>query len=493
MPRLNPLALTLALAGMASFAPFASHAVSLSSGGTGQVLIFPYYTVRTSIGGAYNTLIAISNDSNQFKALKVRFLEVKNAREVMDLNVFLSPQDSWTAALIATDTGTRIVTNDNSCVGPSNLFKPGSTIDTFRNLNYSGSRADGGGETLDRTREGYFEVIEMGVISSALVQSYVAQATSGIPANCGALDAMDPGSGNSTNIFPGNFLAPPGGGITGRASIINAERGVNFTYFPEVLNGWSDVVAYGGVGSENPKLGAASPPVSKVQLSNGDLLESTWANGRDAVSATLMRASISNEFILDIGTASITDWVVTFPTKREYVSTGSAAAPFSNGFGSAGACDLSTTTPDAIRDREGQGCTPQNCVNPNGTPIPMNFCWTANVIPFGIYSVFGTRSATLLSNVHANLTNRLTTIAGPLTSSPSSSQGPNGSLKFDFASAPQKLTPVSTKLNGQAVANRTLTGLPMIGMGAHIYNRAGVISTYGGVIPSRYTINTTSP
>ena len=310
--QLKPLAFALAAALGAGQLPTAQ-AVHLSPSATGQVLIFPYYTVRRSIGEFYNTLIAINNDSNQFKALKVRFLEGKNGREVMDLNVFLSPQDSWTAALIPTDTGTRIGTSDNSCVAPSNLFKPGSTIDTFTNLNYSGSRADGGGESLDRTREGYFDVIEMGVVTNALVQSYIAQGTNGIPANCGALDAMDPASGSSTNIFPGNYLAPPAGGLTGRVSIISSAQGVNFTVFPTALDGWSDVVAYGGFGSGNPRLGAASPPVSKVQLPNGDLLESTWANGRDAVSATLMRSSISNEFVLDIATASTTDWGCDLP------------------------------------------------------------------------------------------------------------------------------------------------------------------------------------
>jgi hypothetical protein len=504
MKTINIKPLVIALAAMGAAHMPASHAVHLSSTGTGQVLIFPYYTVRStsSLGPSnYNTLVAINNNSSQYKAIKVRYLEGKNSREVMDLNLFLSPNDAWTAALIRNDTGTRIVTNDNSCVAPSNLFKPGSTIDTFTNLNYSGSRADGGGESLDRTREGYFEVIEMGVITSPQIQAYVKQATNGIPANCAALDAMDPGSGNSNNVFPGNFLAPPVGGLTGRASLIIPEQGINLTYFPTVLDSWSDVVVYGGVGSGSPKLGSASPPISKVQLQNGDLLESTWANGRDAVSATLMRASISNEFILDTGTASLTDWIVTFPTKREHISVGAgaASAPFSNGFGSSGACDVMSTGNNNIRpyDREARTLLPLQsppiCQLPSCIPNrSSDICWGANVIPFGNRPLMGsTNSTTLTSDVAAFVVGAITR-AGDLTSVPQSVQGPNGKYSIDFNANVQKLTPLSTRLNGQAVANRTLTGLPMIGLGVHNYSREGVISNYGGVIPARYIINATN-
>ena len=48
---------------------------------------------------------------------------------------------------------------------------------------------------------------------------------------------------------------------------------------------------------------------------------------------SLTRDTLMNEFILDSGTASLTDWVITFPTKRYYTLIPVAAnQPFSNAF-----------------------------------------------------------------------------------------------------------------------------------------------------------------
>src|SRR5690349_20456372 len=46
-----------------------THAVSLSPRGTGQVLIYPYYTVN----GGQNTLLSLINNSGRAKALKLHF------------------------------------------------------------------------------------------------------------------------------------------------------------------------------------------------------------------------------------------------------------------------------------------------------------------------------------------------------------------------------------------------------------------------------------
>ena len=35
-----------------------------------------------------------------------------------------------------------------------------------------------------------------------------------------------------------------------------------------------------------------------------------------------MHDNVMNEYVLDTGTASLTDWVLTYPTKRYYVATG---------------------------------------------------------------------------------------------------------------------------------------------------------------------------
>ncbi|MBL4661333.1 MAG: hypothetical protein JKY19_13330, partial [Alcanivoracaceae bacterium] len=60
------------------------NAVQLSSNGMGQVLIFPYYTVN----GGFNTLINLVNRTNEAKALRVRFREAANGREVFTFNLY---------------------------------------------------------------------------------------------------------------------------------------------------------------------------------------------------------------------------------------------------------------------------------------------------------------------------------------------------------------------------------------------------------------------
>ena len=68
--------------------------------------------------------------------------------------------------------------------------------------------------------------------------------------------------------------------------------------------------------------------MSAIQAPNGTLYESTWSTGTaDAVSAVLMHDSVMNEFVLDTATKSGTDWVVTMPTKRYYVTAGPATHP----------------------------------------------------------------------------------------------------------------------------------------------------------------------
>ena len=94
--------LCAALAGIGALgAVGAAQAVNLNPDGLGQVLIYPYYTTRTSpAGNVYNSLLSVVNSTASVKAVKVRFLEGKNSREVLDFNLFLSPKDVWTAGIV---------------------------------------------------------------------------------------------------------------------------------------------------------------------------------------------------------------------------------------------------------------------------------------------------------------------------------------------------------------------------------------------------------
>src|SRR6476619_1231679 len=107
--------LCAALAGIGALgAVGAAQAVNLNPDGLGQVLIYPYYTTRDASGGTFNSLLSVVNSTASVKAVKVRFLEGKNSREVLDFNLFLSPKDAWTTEIIPLGGGAGIVTGDKS-------------------------------------------------------------------------------------------------------------------------------------------------------------------------------------------------------------------------------------------------------------------------------------------------------------------------------------------------------------------------------------------
>ena len=115
-------AAVLAGLGVAGTAEAVYHDVN----GLGQVLVYPYYTVQSAGGNSWNTYISVVNTTPKAKVVKVRFRQGKASVEVLDLNLYLSPNDVWTAAVVPADaTSTspgHLVTADLSCTNPG--FRP---------------------------------------------------------------------------------------------------------------------------------------------------------------------------------------------------------------------------------------------------------------------------------------------------------------------------------------------------------------------------------
>ena len=524
---------TAVLAGLGALgAAGTTEAVHVNPDGTGQVLLYPYYTVRNAPGGtAYNSLLSVVNTQNNAKIVKVRFIEGKASREVLDFNLFLSPNDVWTGAILPTADGARIATNDNSCVAPNDLFTraPG-VLEAFKNFDYTTAPYSLAGVSLDRTREGYVEIIEMAVVTRASVVGYITHNSAGIPGNCAALDPLDAFTGNTNpdqfpNTIGGAVVAnsitnPPSGGLAGRMSIINPASGTNFSYDATALGQWTSTNQYQNSGNSAPNLGSltAVDRFSNVFV-NGGVVSSTWNNSRDAVSAALMRDAVINEFILDTATASSTDWVVTFPTKNLYVLTNTitaaqasgavAGAPFANGFTAVGSCDPYGV---AIFDREERGPTnPAPTILPSPAPpsgvVPgSTLCWEANVLPFQASSLLGSTNTNALVSTFQAFATAANTTAGTRTSVASGTvQGANGWLYMSFADRTrQYLYPLTATLNGAALPVALFTtivapspnaglisgthyGLPVIGFAVHNYTRTGVVSNYGGVLNHKFS------
>lgn len=340
--------------------PFSSWGVYLNADGLGQALIFPYYTVQASGSNAFNTYVAISNATPQTKALKIRFREGKNSRMVAEFNLYLSPNDMWTAALVPEGTGARLISNDVSCTAPS--IPPTGLL--FSSASYADG-TDGAGVGLERTREGHFEVIEMAVLTGSAATN-VKHDESGRPPNCAFVQGS-PDLGT---------LQPPGGGISGGGTLINVNSGLDFTYDADALAGLTSIPFYsdpGDAGTDFDSL--AVDPVSQISHDNVSY-RLTWSRGLDAVTSLFMGNWFDNEIVIDRTTRSRTDWVVTFPTRRFYVTGTAAEVPFGAPFGPIGnpACE-GLTVLAVTRDPP-----PVNGLEfPVPPPSSLRSCWSSLV------------------------------------------------------------------------------------------------------------------
>lgn len=455
----------------------------INPNGLGQALIYPYYTVRSAQGNAYDTYMAVVNSSSSSKGLRVRFREGKNSRSVLDLNVYLGDGDVWTAAVTSTSNGTRLITADKSCTTPA---IPASGL-SFSNAAYSGSSNDNETATLDRTREGFMEIIEMGEITGTLISALAGN--TGSPRNCSAvIDSIVQAA-----IIPGK------GGLSGTGSLINVLNGVDYSYNAVALDGFSLTTLWQTAGNAHPDLSDVNPKTSYVltQGSSGTtLISSNWQgpgfNPADPVSAILMRDNIINEFVLDYATLSSTDWVVTLPTKHfylgidpTYLSTpfpmgavtefrfdSPAQRPFQRNFGMGGACDDADIH---LGDRESIRPISNNIVG--GVPsFAPRFCWSTTVITFN----------------GSNVTENGSNVLGSVNSHNYPSAFANGWGKIDLATASQRGPLFLHLLPNSGVEYH---GLPVVGFMVQDFvngtlpavNGGRVLSNYGGLFEHKYT------
>ncbi|MGZ5651341.1 MAG: hypothetical protein ACXWG8_13510, partial [Usitatibacter sp.] len=200
-------------------------AVSLSQDGTGQALIYPYYSVQSAQGNSFNTYLSVVNHTDRAKALRIRFREGRNSREVMSFNLFLSPNDVWTSAVVPRSAGgaAYLITADTSCTSRGASIEVANGGLDFSNALYSGANDDGSGTGLDRTREGFVEMIEMGTLTGSWAAAVTHTSTSQ-PSNCGVVQG---------STLP--QVKPPTGGLSGTLTLINVNSGLDFGVSAEAL------------------------------------------------------------------------------------------------------------------------------------------------------------------------------------------------------------------------------------------------------------------
>jgi hypothetical protein len=444
MNTFNRKSLYAALAGVGALGGIgAADAVNLAPEGLGQALIYPYYTVRPGAAGfAYNTLLSVVNTTASAKAVKVRFLEGKNSKEVLDFNLFLSHADVWVATIAATPTGAAVSTSDQSCILPTQLPAAGQP---FVNFAYS---SDGADSSLDRTREGYVEILEMATFPDNSTTAILI--THGSTQNCAANNDTQAALDATT----------PQGGLFGGLTIINVFDGSAYAQDATALDHVFAQPEYFPAGQINPTLANVNPPTSVV-IANGEAVITDWTGSEtaaDAVSAVLMHNAVINEYITEPTTQSGTDWVVTMPTKNKYVAvgTGSALPPFQRNFnGTKGACDDILID---FWDREEKKNTTPGGFSPPQPGVTAALCWEANVINFKNPGVFNSTNGNFLDVNSKGFV--------------------NGWAQLTFIYSNAKLFGGNTTivgllngLNGIASAtSATYSGLPVVGFAAISYN-----------------------
>lgn len=172
----------------------------------------------------------------------------------------------------------------------------------------------------------------------------------------------------------------PTGGLFGGVTLINVLSGEDFTADAVALDNFRTTGKYDLPGDIKPDLQDVGTVAQIIDGAN--VITDDYAiQPVDNVSAIMMRSAVYNEFVLDTGTKSTTDWVLTMPTKRYYYdSDGVVQYLFQRNFSATGACDDVNAM---IYDREEQfKTTPPGFSPPPPAGKPGTVCWEANVLTF---------------------------------------------------------------------------------------------------------------
>nr|WP_216293881.1 cell surface protein [Delftia acidovorans]MCA1068075.1 hypothetical protein [Delftia acidovorans] len=347
----------------------------VSEGGTGHNLVVPYFNAQN---GNMTVLHLVNTDTQNGKAVKVRFRGAANSDDLMDFQVFLSPQDVWTAAVTQGADGIlQLTSSDNTCTLPALTGKTANGIGTFKaSTNRLNPKLSTEGKAAG-TREGYVEIFNMADIPNANVRGTESALYKTIKHNSSGVAACD-----STVLNPavlntdytteaaaaGAGLATPTTGLMGDWYIMNvpqtttfsgaataltavtaaraAARG-NFVLFPQkaasaagsavVNNVTADPLFRTGatVGTQKDSTGAitaGSPTAPVITAGLYDLpdMSTPYLAPATADTAPLVQAaalsnalatrSIMNQYANDASVSGKTDWVFSMPTRRYSVA-----------------------------------------------------------------------------------------------------------------------------------------------------------------------------
>jgi hypothetical protein len=301
--------------------------------------------------------------------------------------------------------------------------------------------------------------------------------------------------------LPAATRLPPTGGLYGQGTLINVATGSNYTYNADALDTYATTEYYSTVGQNTPTIGGTQVTPNSLVQANGFAYASTWLDsvtlglaGARAVAATFMHASVLNDYILDTNTLSNTDWVLTFPTKREMVSTTLAGDPFGALMTTAGACEPVSFS---FFNRDEQSFVPAaGGFSPpgptSGGPGVGNLCWESTVV-----SVRNTLAHTASSDISA--TEQRSGVLGSrnMVAVTVLASFQNGWMNLAFTGAGTGVVPPAggaarglasaagtrmSQAGATVVAAHTFVGLPVTGFMVRTFQNDAIDCVRGGVL-----------
>lgn len=358
--------LSQAIAAAAIFgAASAAQAVTVNHGGDGQALLFPYYSVED---GNY-TALHLTNTTDQYKAVKVRFRRSADSADSLDFNLYLSPKDMWTGAVVLGDNGIpKLISNDTSCVSGQTEATMQAGI-PFHSV------------VGQEAQKGHIEIIEMahwtktGAAKAVVAKDSkgkalvtVAQAVEhqeadadGVrrPGNCQAItDAWTAEQGywateyeasaklatappQGMKVFRNDDMGKmPTGGLYGNAYVVNPDEAWASSFAPVALNelykenhlhlndhnhhapryALPDLQGKNGknndgISIESLVIGLGATQAQKDKLEELIVLQNRGMADFADIATALSKASIMSDFTVDGASDATTELVVTFPVK----------------------------------------------------------------------------------------------------------------------------------------------------------------------------------
>jgi len=429
-------------------------AVTVSPDERGEVLIIPYYTVNNGL----NTLVTVTNDNDVGKAVKVTFREGTSGQAVFAYNVYLDAHDVWVFGLVPINSSSLPgqignphvihLTGDQSCV--PFLVKAGNE---FWSAGMDGQPLD-----VTGSREGYIEVLEMGVLGEP-VSTWADTTVSGIPIACALIQSAWAGTDDSGFWNPDQggdlqqHILPPAGGLTAEAFLIDVDSGRNYSYQATAL---TDFFAPGASHHTPPaddslSLDAAGQTNSWIETEAGPQSINA-GTGLLAVNAALTRAQAVATYDLSAVANGQSEVITTFPLQR-----------FGSDPGGADCATDDSAFSWQMYDREG------HVLNQSTAPEPL--CQSVLV------TTFVPAGQTLPEASFITGSERMLTVQPP-----AGGGEPAGHWLMNFSGA-QEVTVVE---QGEPLS-RQLLGAPVIGMVLQNYTNAaaqeGLLAQYAGSHP----------